>query len=241
MNKLTIVKRLESSRMALFTPAQISTILDKNINSTRVLLSRLESEGILTRVKRGHYCLPSTPVLSVASNIYPPSYISLWAAFEYHGTTTQSPRVIDVVNTSKSGRRELSLEGGNYEIRFIKTDESNIYGMEKVLLDGKEAFIADKEKAVVDGLLFNEYIPLGEVIDALKDGIDVEKAVKYAKKYGKIAAMKRLGYLLDKENYDCKPSDFGGLSNTYVPLDPSLERRGKYDSTWHMIDNRRGV
>ena len=28
-----------------------------------------------------------------------------------------------------------------------------------------------------------------------------------------------------------------GLSNTYVPLDPSYPRRGKHDSTWRVIAN----
>ncbi len=234
-----MVKKLESSRLAIFTPNQISTLLDKSIESTRVLLSRLAKKGILSRVKRGHYCLPSTPVLSAASNLYSPSYVSLWAAYDHYGTTTQSPRIIDVINTFKSGKIGLSLESGDYELRFIKTDESLIYGIEKVLLEGKTAFIAEKEKSVVDGLLFNEYVPLGEVIEVIRDGVDIEKAIRYAKKSGRIVAMKRLGFLLSEENYECKPTDFGDLSDTFVPLDPSLSRRGRYDPTWRVIDNRK--
>lgn len=234
-----MVKRLESSKIAVFTTSQISTILDKDIENTRVLLSRLEKEGTLSRVKRGHYCLPSTPVLTVASNIYTPSYVSLWAAFEHHGTTTQSPRIIDVININKSARRGLSLEEGDYELRFVKTDRSYIYGIEKKLLDGKTAFIAEKEKAIVDGLLFNEYVPLDEVIEAIRSGVEKDKVMRYAKMSEKKVAMKRLGFLLNEEGFECDPTDFGGLSDTYVPLDPSLERRGKYDPTWRVIDNRR--
>jgi len=239
MDKLTIIKRLESSSIAVFTTSQASALFDKEIESTRVLLSRLAKEGILVRVKRGHYCLPSTNVLSVVSNIYTPSYVSLWAAFEHYGTTTQSPQVIDVINTIKSGKRELSLDEGRFESRFVKTDESFLYGIEKTYLDGKVTFIAKKEKAIIDGLLFNKYVPLGEVQEAIKYGVDTEKAIEYAARSKKQVVKKRLGYLLDQEGYNCDPKRFDDLSETYVPLDPSFPRRGKYDSKWHVIDNRR--
>ncbi|MFW6141888.1 MAG: type IV toxin-antitoxin system AbiEi family antitoxin domain-containing protein [Candidatus Saliniplasma sp.] len=237
MDKLTIIKRLESSSLAVFTTSQASALFDKGIESTRVLLSRLAKQGILVRVKRGHYCLPSTNALSVVSNIYTPSYVSLWAAFEHYGTTTQSPRVIDVINTTKSGKRELSLEEGRFESRFVKTHESFLYGIEKTYLDGKATFIAEKEKAVIDGLLFNEYVPLGEVQEAIEDGIDIDKAIGYAERAEKQVVKKRLGYLLDQAGFDCDPERFGDLSDTYVPLDPSFTRKGKYDAKWHIIDN----
>lgn len=238
MDRLTLVKRLESSSIPVFTPSQISTISDQTIESARVLLSRLAHEGTMVRVKRGHYCLPSSNILSVASGIYSPSYVSLWAAFEYHGTTTQSPRIIDVINTHRSGTWELSLETGRYRLRFIKTRGSLLYGMDKVYMDGKTAFIARKEKAVVDGLLFNDYIPLGEVVEAIKDGIDGKQAMEYARRCGKHVVIKRLGYLLSQEGIELDPME---LSETYVPLDPSFPRRGTYDPKWRVIDNTAGV
>ncbi len=241
MDKLIIVKRLESSSIAVFSTSQASTLFDKDIESTRVLLSRLAKEGILVRVKRGYYCLPSTNVLSVASNIYTPSYVSLWAAFEYHGTTTQSPQIIDVINTDKSGKLEFSLEDGRYEARFVKTDGSLLYGSDKVYLDGKVTFIAEKEKAIIDGLLFNRYVPLGEVQEAIKDGIDTDKVIGYAVRSHRQAVKKRLGYLLNQEGFHCDPERFGHLSDTFVPLDPSFSRKGRYDSEWRIIDNRRQI
>lgn len=239
MNRLSIVKRLESSAMSVFTTSQISALLGKGMESTRVLLSRLAKEGILVRVKRGHYCLPTTNVVCVASGLYSPSYVSLWAAFEYHGTTTQAPRVIDVINTDISVTRELSLEQGRYELRFIKTDKSFVLGMDKVYLDGKTAMMAKKEKAVVDGLRFNRYVPTGEVEEAIRDGINVKKAVEYAVVSDKQSVMKRLGYLLSQHGFECRPNDFNELSDTFVPLDPSLPPRGSYDTDWRVIDNRR--
>ncbi len=239
MDKLTAVRRLESLRVAVFTPSQVSALLGKDIAGTRVMLSRLTKDGVLIRVKRGHYCLPSAPVLSVASSIYSPSYVSLWAALDYYGTTTQSPKVIDVMNTDYSGKRGLSIEEGKFTLRFVRTKESFIYGVDKVYLADKAALIADKEKAVVDGLLFNRYLPLNEVVEAIRDGVEVRVAIVYANRSGKQVAMKRLGYLLSQEGFHCSPDDFHGLSDTYVPLDPTFPRKGDYDSEWRIIDNRR--
>ncbi len=238
MNKLNIVKKLKSSSMAVFTPSNIAAFFDKNIESARVLLSRLTKEGILVRVKRGFYCLPSTNVLSVASNVYPPCYVSLWAAFEHYGTTTQSPRIIDVINPNKSRKTRISLEEGVFTLRFVKTQRSLIYGIKKVYLDGKIAFIAEKEKAIVDGLMFNKYIPIGEIVEAIKDDVYVDRLVEYAQRSKKQVVMKRLGYLLDQEGFRCHPDDFQELSDTFIPLVPSFPRRGSYDSKWYVIDNR---
>lgn len=224
--------------MAVFTPSNIAAFFDKNIESARVLLSRLTKEGILVRVKRGYYCLPSTNVLSVASNIYPPSYVSLWTAFEYYGTTTQSPRIIDVINSDKSRKTKLSLEAGVFTLRFVKTQKALIYGIKKIYLDGKTAFIAEKEKAIVDGLMFHKYVSMGEIVEAMKEDLNLERLVEYARRSKKQVVMKRLGYLLNREGFNCIPDDFHGLSDTFVPLDPSLPRKGSYDSKWHVIDNR---
>ncbi len=237
MNRLLIVKRLELQELPVFTTQQLAVLLGMNVNSTAVLLSRLVRDGVLARVQRGRYCLPSTNLLAVASGIYTPSYVSLWAAFEYYGITTQSPRVIDVINLAHSGRVSLTLEGESFILRFIKTTGSLIYGLNKTYVGNKVAFLAEKERAIIDGLLFTGYVPLDEVVEAVRSGIDVNKAIEYAKRTKKQSVMKRLGYLLTMEGIIFSPHDFGKLSGTYVPLDPSLPKRGRYDRLWRVIDN----
>ncbi len=241
MDRLSIVQRLDSLRMAVFTPSQVSALFDKDIGNTKVLLSRLAKDDVLVRVKKGYYCLPSSPIWSVASGLYSPSYVSLWSAFEYYGTTTQTPQVIHVINTDKSGKREVELEEGRFKMNFIKTDPSFVFGFGKLYQSGKIFFMAEKEKAIVDGLHLHGYVPLGEVIEAIKSGIDVEKAVSYANRSEKQVVMKRLGYLMEQEDLQCEPDDFEGLSDTYVPLDPSFGRQGSFDSKWHVIDNTAGA
>jgi len=209
-----------------------------DVGATAVKVKRLVDRGVLVRVLRGRYTLPTTNILAAASSIYHPSYVSLLAAFEYHGTTTQSTRVIDILNTTHSGRITLALEAGRYVVRFVKVDAKLIYGYDKVFPGGMTALIAKKEKGIVDSLLLPEYVSLDEAVACIRSGIDLKRAVEYGKRTQRQAVIKRLGFLLWTEGLDCSPDDFPGLSRTYVPLDPALPRRGKYDPKWRVVINK---
>ena len=232
-----MVKSLEAQEIPVLSTQQIGALLGMNPETVSVLLSRLVKNGILIRVQRGYYSLPSTDVRAVASTVYPPSFVSLMAAFEYYGTTTQSPRIVDVINPRFSGMLPISLENGKYIIRFIKTKESLIYGFRREYFGNKMGFMAEKERAVIDGLLFSRYVPLDEVVSAIRSGINLDKVIKYAKKTEKQTVMKRLGYLLSSEGMDISPEDFGIISDTYVGLEASLPKRGRYDRKWRVIVN----
>ncbi len=238
VDDLTLVRALEGKQSAVFTAQQMAVVMGSGAGSVSVGLNRIVRRGVLVRLMRGRYALPSADVLAVASGIYVPSYISLLAAFEHHGTTTQSSRMIDVVNPVHSGRMQFELESGRFIIRFIKVDPSLVYGYEKIYMGNAAVFLADRERAVVDALLFPGYVPLDEAAACISGGIDCRKAVDYAKRTGRQSVMKRLGYLLSAEGVACSPEDFGALSNNYVPLDPKLPRSGKRDPVWRIIVNR---
>lgn len=237
MNDLELVKTLEKTRLTVFTTQQLSIILGTDLSSTAVRLNRLVKKDVLIRIIQGRYALPSSDVFLLASNIYSPSYISLYSAFEHYGTTTQSPRIIDVINTITSKKLTISIEMGEFDVRFIKTDPLMMFGYKKLNQNGKELTIAEKEKAIIDGLLYSGYVPLDEVFSCIKSGIDHKKLIKYAKKTNHQTVLKRLGYLLSQAEMKCSIEQFPVLSATYVPLDPRLPRRGSYDKKWRVIIN----
>jgi len=238
MDNLTVIKMLENKQSAVFTTQQLAVLLRMDINSASVKLNRLAEKKVLVRILRGRYTLPSNPILAVASTIYQPSYVSLLAAFEHYGTTTQSPRIIDVVNPVRSGQLPVNIASGQFIVRFIKVAPSLLYGYTKIYLGEVAALIAEKERAIVDNFLFPEYSPLDEAAACIKSGINHNKAIDYAMQTKKQTVMKRLGYMLSQEGINCSPNDFGVLSKTYVPLDPKLPRRGKHDAKWRLIINR---
>jgi predicted transcriptional regulator of viral defense system len=237
VNDLALVRLLEKRQSAVLSTQQAAAALGLTVPGARVRLSKMVARGTLFRVMRGRYALPSEDPLAVASSLYFPSYVSLMAAVAHHGTTTQSPRILDVVNPVHSGRTGLSLEAGSYQIRFIRVPPSYLYGFSKVPIGHSFALIAEKERAVIDGLLFPRYAPLDETVECLRSGIDVPLLVHYARRTGRKAVWKRLGHLLSQASLEVSPRVFGKLSRTFVPLDPALPRRGRYDSTWRVLVN----
>jgi predicted transcriptional regulator of viral defense system len=238
MDSLAFTKMLEGGRSAVLTTQQLAVLLNMDVGATAVKTKRLVDKGVLVRVLRGRYTLPSTNILAAASSIYHPSYVTLLAAFEYHGTTTQSTRVIDILNTAHSGRISLSLEAGQYVVRFVKVDAKLVYGFEKVFPGGRTALVAMKEKGIVDSLLLPGYVSLDETVACIRSGIQGKRAIEFGKRTQRQTVIKRLGFLLSAEGIDCSPEDFPGLSRTYVPLDPAHPRRGKYDPKWRVVINR---
>jgi len=238
MDDITLVRNLEKGQLSVFSTQQLTVEMNMDISSATVRLNRLVKKGVLQRIMRGRYVLPSADIISLASNIYTPSYVSLLAAFAYYGTTTQSPKVIDVINPIRSYTLQIKLEKGNFEIRFIKVHPYLIYGYTKSVNDGKATLIAEKEKTIVDSLLFPQYVNLDEAAACIMEGIDKKKAIQYAIRTKRQSVMKRLGYLLSSKDIVFSTKNLPKLSDTYVPLDPSLPRRGKYDKKWRVIVNR---
>jgi len=231
-----MIRKIEEMLSSVFTLQQFSALLGVDSRYAAVLLSRMVADGDLVRIMRGKFGLPGSNILCVASSIYPPSYVSLWKAYEYYGTTTQAPSMVDVICTDRSQTIAVELESGIYRIRFINTQPKEIYGIRKTMIEGKIAFIAEKEKAVIDGIRYAGRVPMDEVYTAITSGIEAKKAIEYARRTGKQSVMKRTGFLLEKAGYPCNPGDFT-LSHTYVPLDQNGPRRGKHDGKWRIIDN----
>ncbi len=238
MDALKVTRMMDDHIAPVFTTQQMSVLLDMSPASATVRLHRLAVNGALVRVMRGRYCLPSTHPLAVASGIYIPSYVSLLAAFEYHGTTTQSPRVVAVMNTRRSGTINVALDAGQYDVTFIHLPPSLIYGVDRIRLGGKDAFVASRERAIVDGLMLPGNVPLDETVACLRSGVDVERLVDHARRTGRQVVVKRLGHLMATEGIPFDPVDLGDVSDTYVPLDPSFPRRGEFDPRWRVIRNR---
>jgi predicted transcriptional regulator of viral defense system len=237
MNDLELTRSLEPMRSAVFTSQQLASILALPPSSVAVKLSRLTERGVLIRVMRNRYCLPDTDVLSIASGIYRPSYVTGLAALAYYGITTQTPRVIDVINTNHSGKIEIKVDTGSHLIRFIQVKKGSIIGFNKVYIP-KVANIASKEKVIIDGLQHTGYCPLDEIFTCAKEGINAAATIRFARQTRKQTVIKRVGYILQKAGYDISSEEMGPISDTYITLDPALPRRGEHDARYRVIVNR---
>lgn len=120
-------------------------------NFNRVQLSRWEKQGLLTRVRPGHYLLSSqineldTELLA---NEVRNSYISLEYALNYYNLIPEVPRAITSVTTERGEILETPL--GNFIYRKIKPALFTGYQFKDSQLKNRKVKIAFPTKALFD-------------------------------------------------------------------------------------------
>ena len=228
MKSIELLKRLE--RYPLFTENDVAKIVNKSPKYVRTLLYRLHQRGHIKRIEKGKYTLHEDPLI-FSSHIAVPSYLSIWTALRYYNMTQQQPFGIFVMTPLPKQAIRLDTS----EVRFIST--RYMFGYKKERYNDFDIFIADREKTILDSLLFK--LPLPDITHALEDTeINCQRLVGYAKKTGNKSLMKRLGYLLEST----KGNSYGlrALDNNYVRLDYLDKKRwkkGKKERTWKLILN----
>ncbi|WP_088820418.1 type IV toxin-antitoxin system AbiEi family antitoxin domain-containing protein [Candidatus Mancarchaeum acidiphilum] len=106
---------------------------------------------------RGKYSLVDDN-FAIASQLINPSYISIESALLFHDIIQQVPRDIECVTTVNSIRLE------ELGINYHKIPPSLFYGYKRVERGQSYAFVAEPEKAIIDGIYLGMYS-----IDQLKE------------------------------------------------------------------------
>jgi predicted transcriptional regulator of viral defense system len=232
MRDIEFLKLIEDSRLAVFTPKDVSRVIGKHADYVYTYLNRLTKRELIGRIEHGKYTLLETSIESVATNLHYPSYISFLTAYYYHKRTQQIPREISVV-TAQS-KRTMDFRG--YKIRFIRFKPDRITGYER-MQNGNIWYLGDLEKSIVDSLYIPENCSIADSAIALRDGVNHDKVVDYCKRTGSAVTMKRAGFLLELQGIDVHDSFESYLNMKYDALDPQLPKRGTKNKKWHLIVN----
>ncbi len=221
---------LEREGIVVFSSKDAARVIGKPPGYTRLFLSRLAKRGKILRIERGKYCLRSASDLEAASNLAFPSYVSFLSALAFHGLTTQIPVQVQVA----CQKQKKGVEFGNVRIDFIKLKRAAFFGFRRF----GNSFVAEPEKAVIDGLYAPERLPFSEVIYALKQGrMDTRKLCEYAERMGSSMVRRRLGLLLEKTGLAKDACGFKKTATRYAPLNPLLGATGGRDKKWMLIIN----
>ena len=219
-------------------------MFDVERGSLRVILSRMEADGLVERLERGKYLVIPLSARKggytlnefvIGSELVEPHAISYWSALNYHGLTEQIPNTVFVQTTSRKKKRDLNVFGVRYLI--IKISESKFFGVEKVWIDNVSINITDKEKTIVDCLDRPEYCGgVIEVAKALNNEIyDYDRLSRYAVNMKNSGVIRRLGYLCD---YLGIPIVLPAIdSRNYLYLDPTMPKNGVTDRKWRLKVN----
>lgn len=234
----------ELARKQVFTIDEAGAVFDVERESLRVILSRMEDDGLVERLERGKYLVVPLSARKggytlnefvIGSQLVKPYAISYWSALNYHGLTEQIPSTVFIQTTSRKKRRDQRIFGVRYLI--VKISEPRFFGFEKAWLDNSQVIITDREKTIVDCLDRPEYG--GGVIEVAKalnnEVLDYDRLSRYAVRIGNSGVVRRLGYLCEHLGTPIKLPSIDARS--YLYLDPTMPKRGAPDSKWRLKVN----
>ncbi len=165
-------------------------------------------------------------------------------AFSRYGLDEQMPSRVYAYNTRISGMRTV----GTVTLMLIKVAESRLGATEVVRdRDGEEAVWSSRARTLVDAVYdwarFDS-LPRGfgwirKELAARR--VKVEELVAMALEFGDGAAIRRLGWLLDRDGVAARAvrrlEDALPVSSGLVQVDPTKPRRGRADRRWGVVVN----
>ena len=236
MKTIEAIKTLEKMQKPVFNVNDMAKIMQKSKNYSSLFLHRLKKKGLVLEIEKNKYIIREESPYLIFSNIVYPSYLSFLTAFSYYNLTTQIPKKIQII-TLKS-KKEISFE--NYTAKFIKFKTSRFFGYNREKTPHGFIFIAELEKAIIDSLYLPKYCPIDETYKILSEtinSIDIKKLIDYALKMKSKVVLKRLGYLLEKNNINIYKKIKNNLDKKYDILD-IISKKGKKNKKWKLIINR---
>jgi predicted transcriptional regulator of viral defense system len=249
-DEIYLISRVEYEKQKLITTAYARGLYNDSNKASKIIASLLRKKRLI-RIEKGKYLLvpikapnqqwvPNEFVVAALWMGNNPYYIGYFTMYNYWGFTDQIPQTIYVLNTKKFSRTVIG--GVRYEA--IKIDQKKYYGIKKIMIEGEEVSISDKERTLVDMI----YKPIGSfeslllVIKNNLKKIDLLLFIDYLKQFPVVSIRRRAGYLLEKVG--CSPVSLRelrksiGLGKTFVALDPAGPRSGKINKEWGIIVNR---
>ena len=230
---------------------QALQISDKAVNQA---LYRAKTSKKVAQLRKGFYAILSPEYTK--QGMVPPTlfiddmmkmlnrryYMGLISAAALHGSAHQQPMEYFVI-TQKPALR--NIKNKKLKINFyVKKDWSNESIIQKKT-DAGYINVSSPELTALDLLFYMDAISLNNTITILKEltqEIKPANLQKTASKYSQVAAIQRLGYILDKE---LKSEKLGAVllkvlkdKNVFpVTLSNNKTKEGKLDEKWKVINN----
>jgi len=208
--------------------------------SRKKWFAALGNEHYLVLASPNNKKLPRLHPLLIGSYLIDPYYFSYRTALAYHGFAPQTTSPVYIVTTNN--RNHIDVRGISY--RIVCIHQRKFFGFKPVIIHGKEVFMADKEKTMVDSV--EKFWYAGGIVDVickLKENIknlDVSSMVDYAVRMQSSTLIQRLGYLLEKLDVSFDEQFMLSYSRqTLYYLDPyySCGVKPQRNEKWNLMVN----
>ena len=223
-----VYEKLRKLNLEVFRINDLKLIL--NISSIKAynIIKALKKKRAIKK-EMGSLILKNTDEFVMGTLLNHPSYISFWSALNYYGWSDQTPNKILMATTKYA--KETS------QFKYVTLKNKRFFGYTSI----GNIMIAEKEKAIIDSLLFPKYVGgIKEVSSCLKFAIEElnkEKLIDYALKTNSKAAIRRLGFLLEENNFKKTSKLKKNMGRGYESLDPSLKKKNKLNKDWLLDIN----
>jgi len=241
----------------ILTSGQAAKALEITAEQEWKLLNRMAASGLIIRLKRGAYLVPSripsggrwtvssyhllSRLMAVLNGKY---QISGPSVFNFYGFDDQVPNRLYVYNDRIFGEKQI----GGSDFIFIKTDAKRLGSAKNLKTpDGADAVMVTKSRALVDAVYdWSRYNTLPRAykwIEAVlqKEPAFADKLISDALQYGNKGTIKRIGYLLDQfgisEERLRKMKRRLGTNRSLIPWIASEPAKGSVNRDWGLIVN----
>jgi predicted transcriptional regulator of viral defense system len=249
-----VIKHFNDLNQPAFTLDEAYLLLKTSTkDAVKKLMRDMIKRGLLLRLKEGVYWI--IPYEQEA-NIYFPNwhmiakylvgdadyYIGYYSAMEIHSLITQPSLVERIVVNKQIKPTILEIEGIKFQ--FIYHNENHFFGNKKIWINGfNRVSCSDLEKTFVDGLYKPDYaggiVEIAKALYKSRDKIDYQKLYHYCERFKTQSVIKRLGYLLEllEINNPISEQLQRIKSDSFILLEPSYEKQGKWISKWNVLQN----
>lgn len=232
--------KLRKNNLFLFKVKDLRLLLEINKTKAYNLIKALKKKGAIEKIGKAFFAFKDANDFVIALCINHPSYISFWSALNYYGLSDQMPKKIFLATT------KYSKEIKNF--KYITLSKKRFFGYTAI----GDITIAEKEKAIIDSLLFPKYAGgIKEIIKCIKadlNNLDVKKLLNHATKIESKAVLRRLGFILENlKNANKEKSKKikrhiiekirKKIGKGYELLDPNLKRTNNFNKKWLLDIN----
>jgi predicted transcriptional regulator of viral defense system len=249
-----VIKYFNDLNQQAFTLREAYLLLKTSTkDAVKKLMRDMIKRGLLLRLKEGVYWI--IPYEQEASTYFPnwhmiakylvgdaDYYIGYYSAMEIHSLITQPSLLERIVVNRQIKPTILEIQGIKFQ--FIYHNENHFFGNKEIWVDGfNKVSCSDLEKTFVDALYKPDYaggiIEIAKALYKSREKIDYQKLYHYCERFKTQSVIKRLGYLLEllEINNPISEQLQRIKSDSFILLEPSYEKEGKWISKWSILQN----
>ncbi len=248
------VDSLQEQGRYTFLREELTGVLDRSPDATKVALHRLSTKGRVVAPMRGFYvvvpleyrsvgCPPASWFIDDLMNFLGrPYYVGLLTAASLHGAAHHAVQEFQVV-TSRQLRK---IEFGRMRIRFFTKRSMERAPVVSMKTDTGSMRVSTPEVTALDLIRYStsagELGNVATVLSELGERLDPAKLLDVADGEGEVPPMQRLGFLLERVGSEeaLVPIEnwLGQRAPRPVPLNPRRASKGSpLDERWQVLVN----